>query len=226
VEERVPLAYLTHRAWFAGLEFVVNENVLVPRSPIAELIEDRFAPWLDGEDVTSVLDLCTGSGCIAIACAYAFPEASVDATDISPSALDVARVNVERHHLEDQVNLIRADVFDGLEGGLYDLIVSNPPYVCLAEMEQLPEEYRHEPALGLEAGDDGLDIVVRILQGSGRHLRPGGILVVEVGSSAGALANRFPSVPFLWLEFTRGGSGVFLLTAEQLDESQSAFAEE
>ena len=223
IEDRVPLAYLTHEARFAGLDFFVNENVLVPRSPIAELIEDSFAPWLDPDEVTAVLDLCTGSGCIAIACAHAFPEATVDATDISPSALEVARVNVERYGLEERVNLVHANVFDGLEGGMYDLIVSNPPYVSSEEMDELADEYRHEPALGLEAGDEGLDIVLRILRDGGRRLRPGGILVVEVGNSAKALTERFPRVPFLWLEFAHGGEGVFLLTAEQLDEFQADF---
>jgi len=226
VEERVPLAYLTGEAWFAGLPFLVDENVLVPRSPIAELIQSGFAPWLDADEVSGVLDLCTGSGCIAIACAMAFPEAVVDAADISPMALDVARRNVERHHLEDRVSLYRADVFDGLEGGLYDLIVSNPPYVSASEMEDLPQEYRHEPALGLEAGDDGLDIVARILRSAGRYLRAGGILVVEVGNSAEALLRRYPGLPFLWLDFEHGGEGVFLLTAEQLDEFQAELEEQ
>lgn len=220
IEERVPLAYLTRTAWFAGLEFFVNENVLVPRSPIAELIESRFEPWLAADEVTSVLDLCTGSGCIAIACAYAFVEATIDAADISPSALEVARVNVERHQLADQVNLVQSDVFAGLGGAQYDLIVSNPPYVGSSEMEELPEEYRHEPALGLEAGEEGLDIAVRILGDAASHLRPSGVLVMEVGESAAALSRRFPDVPFLWLEFEHGGSGVLLLTAEQLDEYQ------
>ena len=222
VEERVPLAYLTHTAWFAGIEFYVNENVLVPRSPIAELIESRFEPWLAADDVTRVLDLCTGCGCIAIACAYAFVEATVDAADISPSALEVARVNVERHQLADQVNLLQSDVYAGLGGAQYDLIVTNPPYVRASEMEELPEEYRHEPALGLEAGEDGLDIATRILRDAASHLRPGGIIVMEIGNSAAALAERFPIVPFLWLEFEHGGSGVMLLTAEQLDEYQVA----
>jgi ribosomal protein L3 glutamine methyltransferase len=221
VEERVPLAYLTHTAWFAGIEFYVNENVLVPRSPIAELIESRFEPWLAADDVTRVLDLCTGCGCIAIACAYSFVEATVDAADISPSALAVARVNVERYQLADQINLLRSDVYGGLGGAQYDLIVSNPPYVKASEMDELPEEYRHEPALGLEAGEDGLDIATRILRDAASHLRPGGIIVMEVGNSADALAERFPSVPFLWLEFEHGGSGVMLLTAEQLDEYQA-----
>lgn len=223
VEERLPLAYLTHEAKFAGLDFFVNENVLVPRSPIAELIEDGFSPWLDESDVSGVLDLCTGSGCIAIACALAFPDAAVDATDISPSALEVAQINIERYGLEDRVTAIRADVFDGLGGGSYDLIVGNPPYVSSAEMNDLPDEYGHEPELGLEAGDDGLDIVKRILRDGGRYLRPGGIMVVEVGNSADSLAARFPRVPFLWLDFARGGHGVFLLTAEQLDEYEAEF---
>ena len=226
VEERLPLAYLTHEARFAGLDFFVNENVLVPRSPIAELIEDGFSPWLDESDVSGVLDLCTGCGCIAVACALAFPDAAVDATDISPSALEVAQINIERYGLEERVTAIRADVFEGLGGGSYDLIVSNPPYVSTAEMNDLPEEYGHEPELGLEAGDDGLVIVERILRDGGRYLRPGGIMVVEVGNSADALAARYPRVPFLWLDFARGGDGVFLLTAEQLDEHEAEFDED
>lgn len=226
VEERLPLAYLTHEARFAGLDFFVNESVLVPRSPIAELIEDGFSPWLDEADVSGVLDLCTGSGCIAIACAMAFPDAAIDATDISPSALEVAQINIERYGLEERVSAIRADVYDGLGGGSYDLIVSNPPYVSSAEMNDLPEEYGHEPELGLEAGDDGLDIVKSILRDGGRYLRPGGIMVVEVGDSANAVAARYPRVPFLWLDFARGGDGVFLLTAEQLDQYEAEFDED
>ncbi len=226
LEEHVPAAYITHEAHFAGLSFYVNENVLVPRSPIAELIEARFSPWLAEADELDILDLCTGSGCIAIACARYLPHARVDASDISPLALEVARVNVERHEVEDQVSLYRSDVFDELPGRRYDLIVSNPPYVSLEEMQGLPEEFRHEPALGLEAGEDGMDIVARILCQGSRYLKPGGIMIVEVGDSMGYLMERYPLVPFLWLDFERGGHGVFLLTAEQLNEYQDIFLEE
>lgn len=225
IDRRVPAAYLIGEARFAGLDFYVDENVLVPRSPIAELLEQGFSPWLDPEHVGSVLDLCTGSGCIGIACAYAFPQALVDLSDISPAALDVAARNIERHQLEGRVRALRADVYDGLDGEQYDLIVSNPPYVSSAEMAQLPEEYRHEPELGLEAGDDGMDVVARILAGAAGYLRPGGIMVVEVGASAELLMARYPDVPFLWLDFERGGDGVFLLTAEQLDEFRDSFEE-
>ncbi len=225
IDRRVPAAYLIGEARFAGLDFYVDENVLVPRSPIAELVEQGFSPWLDPEHVGSVLDLCTGSGCIGIACAYAFPQALVDLSDISPAALDVAARNIERHRLEGRVRALRADVYDGLDGEQYDLIVSNPPYVSSAEMAQLPEEYRHEPELGLEAGDDGMDVVARILAGAAGYLRPGGIIVVEVGASAELLMARYPDVPFLWLDFERGGDGVFLLTAEQLDEFRDSFEE-
>jgi len=225
IDRRVPVAYLIGEARFAGLDFYVDDNVLIPRSPIAELIEQAFMPWLDPDHVGSVLDLCCGSGCIGIACAHAFPEALVDLCDISPAALDVATRNIERHHLEDRVRALQADVYDGLDGEHYDLVVSNPPYVCSAEMASLPEEYRHEPELALEAGDDGMEVVSRILTGAADCLRPGGIMVVEVGASADLLTARYPDVPFLWLDFERGGDGVFLLTAEQLDEYRDIFEE-
>jgi len=226
VEQRVPLAYITGRAWFAGLEFEVNENVLVPRSPIAELILDGFHPWLSEKPVSAVLDLCCGSGCIGIACAHAFPDALVDLADISPSALEVAGRNIEKHGLDDRVRAIRSDVFDGLDGERYDLIVSNPPYVSTEEMRRLPQEYAHEPNLGLEAGEDGMDVVRRILADAQGYLADDGILVVEVGASADLLMARYPDVPFLWLDFEHGGDGVFLLTADQLVEYRDLFVDE
>ncbi len=225
VDLRVPAAYLIGEARFAGLKFFVDENVLIPRSPIAELIEEGFQPWLDADHVGSVLDLCCGSGCIGIACAYAFPKALVDLGDISQAALDVAARNIERHQLDNRVRALQADVFDGLDGERYDLIVSNPPYVSTREMATLPAEYRHEPKLGLEAGDDGMDVVARILAGAADYLQPGGIIVIEVGASADLLMARYPDVPFLWLDFERGGDGVFLLTAEQVNEYREQFEE-
>ncbi len=226
VETRKPIAYLTHEAAFAGLEFYVDERVLVPRSPIAELIEARFEPWLDADRVGAVLDLCTGSACIAIACARAFPQAGVDAVELSEEALAVARINRERHALEDRLALYHSDLFAGLPVRRYDLIVSNPPYVSASEMETLPGEYLREPRMALEAADDGLEIVIRMLAGAPRRLALDGIIVVEVGNSAEALAKRFPEVPFLWLDFERGGEGVFLLTASQVDEYQQLFQKE
>jgi ribosomal protein L3 glutamine methyltransferase len=216
IRERIPAAYLTGVAWFAGVPLHVDPRVLVPRSAIAELIERRFAPWVEARRVRRVLDLGTGSACIAIACARALPRARVDAVDISAAALAVAAINVRRQRLGRRVRLFKSDHFAALAGATYDIIVSNPPYVGSRELRSLPPEYRHEPRVGLAAGSAGLDSVRVILRQAHRHLRPRGVLIVEVGNTEGAVRRAFPRLPFVWLQFERGGGGVFLLTREQL----------
>ncbi len=216
VSERIPAVYLTGQTWFAGLPFSVDPRVLIPRSPIAELIERRFEPWMDPERVRSILDVGTGSGCIAIACARYLPRSRVTALDISTAALQVARRNIRAHRLIGRVQVLKSDYFSAVSGRRYDIIVSNPPYVGARELKSLPAEYRHEPKLALAAGPRGLDAVDVLLRESAQHLRPGGLLVVEVGNTQPEVQRRYPQLPLTWLEFERGGGGVFLLKAEDL----------
>lgn len=216
VELRRPLPYITGEAWFMGLPFYVDERVLIPRSPIAQLIEAGFEPWLRPGPVHRILDLCTGSGCIGIACAYAFEEAEVDLADISADALEVAQRNIERHRLGDRVSARQGDLFENLKGERYDLIVSNPPYVDAADLASMPAEYRHEPELALGSGADGLDITRRILREAADHLTEEGLLVVEVGNSEVHLMQAYPELPLVWVELDAGGNGVFTITAAEL----------
>jgi ribosomal protein L3 glutamine methyltransferase len=222
IAERLPVAYLVGEAWFAGLKFKSDRRALVPRSPIAELIESGFSPWLDGRHVERALDLCTGSGCIGIAMAVHRPDWQVDLVDISDEALALARENIAFQHVGDRVEAIRSDLFDGLAGRRYDLIVSNPPYVTEDEYAALPGEYAHEPKLGLASGADGLDICLRILAAAPEHLSEDGLLIVEVGESERALAELLPEVPFVWLEFKVGPMGIFALERRDLVEHAAA----
>lgn len=220
VNERLPAAYLTNKACFCGLEFFVDERVLVPRSPISELISQQFAGLIVDEP-QHILDLCTGSGCIAIACAHAFPNAEVDAVDLSSDALAVAEQNIRQYGLEQQVTPIRSDLFCALPPLSYDLIVTNPPYVDAEDMANLPQEFRCEPELGLAAGNDGLDLVRRILAGASDYFSERGVLICEVGNSMVHLMDQYPTIPFTWLELKHGGDGVFMLTKDQLMDCQS-----
>ncbi|WP_226665023.1 50S ribosomal protein L3 N(5)-glutamine methyltransferase [Microbulbifer aggregans] len=222
VDERLPSPYFTNEAWFCDLPFYVDERVLVPRSPIGELIRQGFEPWLAQEPL-AVLDLCCGSGCIGIACAETFAGARVDVSDISADAIEVAQININRHHLNEQVRAVQSDLFEELKGCSYDLIVSNPPYVDARDLAEMPPEYHAEPGLALGSGDDGLDFTRRLLLQAADHLQPEGILVCEVGNSWEALEEAFPQVPFMWPELEDGGHGVFILTREDLLACRSFF---
>jgi ribosomal protein L3 glutamine methyltransferase len=217
VTERIPTAYLLREAWLGDFKFYVDERVIVPRSFIAELLREQLAPWVENPDeVVSVADICTGSGCLAILAAHAFPNAEVDAVDISDEALAVAQRNISDYGLEHQVHAVKSDMLEALAGKQYDLIISNPPYVDAASMQALPQEYRHEPGLALASGDDGLGHTRTLLHAAAQHLHPGGLLVVEIGHNRDALESAYPSLPFTWLEVSEGNQFVFLLTREQL----------
>ncbi|HJU09081.1 MAG TPA: 50S ribosomal protein L3 N(5)-glutamine methyltransferase [Rhodanobacteraceae bacterium] len=225
IDTREPVAYLVGEVWFAGLPFKSDKRALVPRSPIAELIENDFSPWLDDREVERALDLCTGSGCIGIAMAAHQPHWHVDLADIDEQALSLARENVALHHLRDRVRAVRSDLFAGLQGERYDLIVSNPPYVTAQEFAALPAEYRHEPRSGLIAGEDGLDFALRILGDAPEHLNEDGLLIVEVGEAEHAMNDLLPQVPFVWIEFKVGAMGVFAIGRRELVEHADSIRE-
>ncbi len=225
IDERIPLAYLLKEAWFGGYKFYIDERVIVPRSHIVSVIEDRFEPWSDSNKIKRILDLCTGSGCIAIAIAHAFPDATVDAVELSPGAIEVANINVRQHRLEDRVNVIQSDLFAELTGNQYDLIVSNPPYVGTEEMQSLPNEFLKEPSMSLETGDEGLAIPLRILAEAGNHLTPEGLLVMEVGNTAHTLQQRIPDAAFMWLATYQEEDTVFALSTEELQKYADTFSQ-
>lgn len=225
IDEHIPAAYITNEGWFNGLPYYVDERVLVPRSPIAELIQARFQPWLGDVEPKRILDLCTGSGCIGIACAIEFEDVEVDLIDVCVDALAVAEINVQEHGVEQNVIPIQSDLFTEIAGQKYDIIVSNPPYVDAHDIATMPEEYAHEPAIGLASGDDGLDITRRVLSQAAQFLNDDGILVVEVGNSEQHLVAAFSEVPFDWPQFANGGHGVFILTKQQLIAHQDSFVE-
>jgi ribosomal protein L3 glutamine methyltransferase len=217
VYERLPVAYLTHEAWLGEFSFYVDERVIVPRSFIAELLREQLTPWVDApEAVADVLDLCTGSACLAILAAHAFPQARIDAVDLSPDALAVARRNIADYDLSARIRVVEGNLFAGLKGRRYDLIIANPPYVNAAAMATLPAEYQREPVLALASGEDGLDLTRAILAGARQHLQPGGLLVVEIGHNREALEAAFPATLFTWLDTSAGDQYVFLLTREEL----------
>ena len=217
--EKIPAAYLTHEAWLGDFSFYVDKRVLIPRSFIAELLREQLSPWVsDPSSVHSVLDLCTGSGCLAILLAHAFENATIDATDISDEALEVANKNVEDYDLNPRVHLLQSDLFGALEGRLYDLIISNPPYVNAESMASLPEEYRHEPRSALASGNDGLEATKEILKRAADYLTNEGMLIVEIGHNRAALEESFPQTPFTWLETSAGDGFVFMLTRDHLPQ--------
>jgi ribosomal protein L3 glutamine methyltransferase len=227
INERLPAPYITKQAWFCSLPFYVDERVIVPRSPIAELIYNQFQPWCI-ETPNKILDLCAGSGCIGIACAYAFERAQVVLSDISPDALQVTAINIDQHDLNSRVSAIESDLFSAFEASAkhsFDLIVSNPPYVDADDLAKMPDEYSHEPDLALASGDDGLDFTRRLLREAANYLTEQGVLIVEVGNSSVALEKAFPQVPFTWLEFTEGDGGVFVLTRTQLRQYADCFGD-
>ncbi len=216
-EQRIPAAYLTNQAWLGDLSFYVDERVIVPRSFIAELLREQLFPWIESQDgVVSVLDMCTGSGCLAILAAHAFPFAAIDATDISPDALDVAQYNITDYGLDDRIDLIESDLFAGIKGKRYDLIISNPPYVDAKTVEAFPQEYKHEPELALGSGQDGLDATRIILDNAAQHLTENGILIVEIGHNRDALEAAYPTLPFTWLDVSAGDEFVFMLHRNDL----------
>lgn len=217
VDQKIPASYLTHEAWLGEFKFYVDERVIVPRSFIAELLRERLLPWVaDADHTTSVLDLCTGSGCLSIIAAYAFPNAQVDAVDLSADALQVAQRNIADYQLQDRVHLIQSDLFMQLSGRQYDIIISNPPYVDAESVAALPQEYLHEPSLALGSGSDGLDATRKILEQAAAHLTPHGILVVEIGHNRDALEAYYPELPFTWLDVSAGDEYVFLLHRNDL----------